>query len=412
MQHANPQVRRPIFKPPCAGEFPLAVHSTTSFSLKLIDSISKVPRDTWNSLAGLDYPFLRHEFLLALEETGCTTRATGWEPAHVLVFDENEDPSNPVAVMPLYVKTHSFGEYVFDWSWAEAYHRHGLNYYPKFVSAIPFTPCAGPRIATAPGVKLKPLLLFLTTALIEEARQRDVSSWHLLFPERPLSDSLADLGISRRLGCQYQWFNEGFEDFDHFLGKFSSRKRKNIRKERKRFQESNITFDVLEGWDITDPLWETFFQFYELTYLVRGRPPYLSQAFFKRVGEVMPENLVLVVARKDGDPIAGALSFKGSDTLYGRYWGCTEEYEFLHFETCYYHGLDYCIRHGLQRFDSGAQGEHKIQRGFQPVATYSNHWIAHPQFSAAVDRFLEEEERHVNKFITHAGKFLPFKQEG
>ncbi|MDT8398786.1 MAG: GNAT family N-acetyltransferase [Pseudomonadales bacterium] len=384
--------------------------ASASFSVKFHSGIADIDALTWNRLAGTDYPFLRHEFLKALEDSGAASRTSGWEPLHALVYQHGEH--EPVAMMPLYLKTNSYGEYVFDWSWADAWQRHGLAYYPKLVTAIPFTPCAGPRICVHDPAQSAAILPALVSAVQERAWTLGASGWHLLFPEESLSAQLQTLDAEQRIGCQYQWFNAGFRDFEHFLEKFSSRKRKNIRKERRKIAEAGIVFEILEGADIDAGHWQQFYLFYQGTYRIRGRQAYLPPGFFQRIGALMPENLLLVLARKDDDIIAGALSFKGGQTLYGRYWGCTEEYQFLHFETCYYQGIDYCIRQGLQRFDSGAQGEHKIQRGFEPVLTWSNHWIAHPAFKAAISHFLVEESRYIHDYVARASEFLPFRQEG
>lgn len=375
---------------------------------RFLDSIHDIPAAQWNALAGTEYPFLRHEFLSALEDSGSTTNATGWMPHHLLLQDEEGAVQ---ALLPLYIKGNSFGEYVFDWSWADAYHQHGLNYYPKLLSAIPFTPAQGPRFCVADETQRQPLLQASAAALQSECGVLGASGWHLLFPSQADSDFLDSLDIRQRKGCQYHWFNRGYEDFDALLAGFASRKRKNIRKERQRVADSGIRFRVLEGQAISEQDWRAFYHFYEHTYLIRGRPPYLSEDFFLLLGERMPEHMVLVFAELDKRIIAGALSFRGGDSLYGRYWGSEADYQFLHFETCYYQGIDYCIRHGLQHFDSGAQGEHKIQRGFEPVATWSNHWLSHPGFQGAIDRFLKEEGRHVDHFIVHAGEFLPFRRE-
>ncbi len=382
---------------------------SSPFTVRFLDSIADVGAAHWNALAGQDYPFLRHEFLLALEESGCVSVRTGWQPQHLLV--ELQPGTAPVACLPLYAKTNSMGEYVFDWSWADAYTRHGLDYYPKLVTAIPFTPCAGPRLAIGAGVSLDAVLPVVLDAVKNLAMRRSASSWHVLFPETGLRDHLSAAGLQPRSGCQYQWFNAGYRDFEHFLEAFSSRKRKNLRKERARVAEQDIAFEVLEGAAITAEQWQCFFRYYQSTYAVRGRSPYLNPAFFTELGRRMPERLLLVLARKDGDYIAGALFFKGADTLYGRYWGCAEDYRFLHFETCYYQGIDYCIRHRIARFDSGAQGEHKIQRGFKPVHTWSCHWIRHPDFARAIARFAQEEERHIDAYVAQAHELLPFRRD-
>lgn len=383
--------------------------SPSALSARFLHSIADIGAAHWNALTGENYPFLRHEFLLALEQSGCVSARTGWQPQHVVV--EPQPETTPAAIMPLYAKTNSMGEYVFDWSWADAYKRHGLDYYPKLLTAIPFTPCAGPRLCHADSITLDAVLPVVIEAVQKLAAQCSASSWHVLFPEPELRDTLTAAGLQARTGCQYQWFNAGYRDFEHFLEAFSSRKRKNLRKERARVADKGITFEVLEGPDLREEHWQRFYRFYQSTYLVRGRAPYLNLDFFQRLGRSMPAQLLLILARKDGEHIAGALFFKGSDTLYGRYWGCTEEYQFLHFETCYYQGIDYCIRRGLARFDSGAQGEHKIQRGFKPVHTWSSHWIRHPDFARAIARFVDDEERHIDAYVAQARELLPFRRD-
>jgi uncharacterized protein len=381
--------------------------SSSPLTLRFLDSIAEVDAQQWNALAGSDYPFLRHEFLRALEESGCVSAGAGWQARHLLVTCDGV----PNACMPLYLKHNSMGEYVFDWSWADAYARHGLDYYPKLVTSIPFTPCAGPRLALAPGVVLNDVLPAVVAEVKELAARHALSSWHILFPQDELRDALGAAGLQLRAGCQYQWFNSGYGDFDAFLATFSSRKRKNLKKERAQVAAQGITFEVLEGAAIGTAHWRDFFRFYESTYFVRGRAPYLNLAFFEKLGALMPERLLLVLALHARRHVAGALFFKGADTLFGRYWGCTEEFRFLHFETCYYQGIDYCIRHELQRFDSGAQGEHKIQRGFKPVHTWSCHWLRHPDFARAVARFVQDERRHVDAYVTQARDYLPFRRD-
>jgi uncharacterized protein len=376
------------------GRFSVAANAAinNSYAVSFHKSINEIDASNWNEIAGKAYPFIRHEFLLALETSDCTTALSGWQP------------------YPLYLKTNSTGEYVFDWSWADAYRQHGQQYYPKFVTAIPFTPCAGSRICIKSGIDPEDIVERLCSAIISEAQALKVSSWHCLFPEATLSEQLQHHKIQQRLGCQFQWFNDEYKDFDEFLQSFSSRKRKNIKKERKNIRNAGIEFDLIEGPQIKNEHWQKFYQYYQSTYFVRGRQPYLNAAFFVRLGEVMPGQLLMTMARKNGEYIAGALFFKGCDTLYGRYWGCSEEYQFLHFETCYYQGIDYCIGQGLNRFDSGAQGEHKIQRGFKPVKTFSNHWIANLQFENAISHFLKEEEKYINDYIERASEYLPFKK--
>ena len=375
---------------------------------RFIDSIDAVAPAVWDAVAGSDYPFLRHAFLLALETSGCTSAHNGWRPSHLLL----EDAAGTVqGLLPLYLKDNSFGEYVFDWAWADAYKRHGLHYYPKLLSALPFTPCAGPRLCLAAGVDPAVAMDCVLAAVQAHAVDTDASSWHLLFPLTQDLDSLRHNALLLRTGCQYQWFNQHYRSFDDFLATLTSRKRKNLRKERARVADSGIHFARLRGAELTPELWETFYGFYANTYLVRGRAPYLNLEFFLALGRSMPDALLLILALKDNVPVAGALCFTSSDTLYGRYWGCSDEHQFLHFETCYYQGIEYCIEQGITRFDSGAQGEHKIQRGFQPVPTWSLHWIAHPQFRQAIAEFLQEEQRHVAHYLQHATEFLPFRKD-
>lgn len=379
-----------------------------TLKLSFSDSIATIGATTWNGLAGTDNPFTRYEFLWGLEQTGCTTTATGWQPHHVLV----QDGSEPVAVMPLYLKTNSYGEYVFDWSWANAYQSHGYRYYPKFVTAVPFTPSVGSRYFIRPGVEPGPVLALIRERIMSEAERIQGSSWHVLFPTPAQHDALADTGLLRRRGCQFHWHNKDYRDFEHFLEGLNSRKRKNIRKERERVAASGVTFDIVEGADIASERWQRFYDFYQSTYMMRGMQGYLTREFFEYLSQAMPEQVVMNVARQEGKDIAAALFFKSSTTLFGRYWGSLRDYQFLHFETCYYQGQDYAIAQGLKRFDSGAQGEHKIQRGFEPIPTYSNHWIKDAGFAAAIENFLEEEAPHIDRYKEGAATLLPFRQDG
>lgn len=380
----------------------------SSLSVRFIRSLGEIDARQWNTLAGEDYPFLRHEFLLALEQSGCTTARTGWQPFHVIV--ESSD-GTVIALMPLYLKTNSMGEYVFDWSWADAYQRHGIEYYPKFVSAIPFTPCAGPRLCVTPSADSAVITTLVHEAVLAQSQKLRVSSWHLLFPQQELRDQFVAQGQLLRTGCQYQWFNHDYADFDAFLDTFASRKRKNLRKERNTVAAAGISLAPIEGRDVTTEQWDQFYEFYASTYHVRGRRPYLNAEFFQLLGRTMPERLMLMLAQRGKHAIAGALFFKGTDTLYGRYWGAREDVPCLHFETCYYQGIDYCIRHGLKRMDSGAQGEHKIQRGFAPVPTWSTHWIRHPDFRRAIADYVKDEEQHLGDYMQRAAEYLPFRKD-
>ena len=380
---------------------------TAGLEIQFCPRISDIPEASWNELSGAAGPFLRHAFLKALEDSGSVSTDTGWTPHHLMCTRHN----TPVAVMPLYIKTHSYGEYVFDWSWADAYYRAGLSYYPKFLTAIPFTPSVSARVLIAPSEHDAPIYRAISDAVMAEAHRVGASSWHVLFPPREQSEKLVGLGLMQRQGTQFQWFNRGYRDFQHYLEQFSSRKRKNVNKEREAIRHAGITFEHLTGHDIDDGTWARFFAFYQNTYHVRGQQGYLEESFFHQLGETMPESLFLVQARLHGKVIAAALSFQDKEALYGRYWGYCENYDSLHFETCYYQGIDHCIAKGLARFDSGAQGEHKIARGFEPIDTYSAHWLANPEFARAVKDFLRRETSHVEQYRHDAALLLPFKRQ-
>jgi predicted N-acyltransferase len=376
-------------------------------TIEFIDSLAAISADEWNAVAGTDYPFTRHEFLNSLEQTGCADRDSGWQPQHILVKRDGQ----LIAVMPLYLKYHSYGEYVFDWSWADAYRRYGRQYYPKLLGAIPFTPTTGPRLCVAAGENLAALALQIVATLRDRMEHADISSLHILFPQPELHTTLLQAGLSERTGVQYHWFNNNFSGFDAFLATFSSRKRKNVRKERARIAEQELELHVLEGSDITTEHWQLFYRFYAMTYAKRsGHTGYLNEAFFQALGEQLREHTVMTLAYWRGEAVAGALYFRDSTTLYGRYWGCVREFDYLHFEACYYQGIEYCIRNGLQHFDPGAQGEHKIQRGFTPIKIFSYHWIKDGEFRTAINDFLVREQRTVETHIREAAEGLPFRK--
>jgi predicted N-acyltransferase len=374
--------------------------------VRFIDSIEEISTATWNAIAGTDYPFLRHEFLHALEASNSACKATGWTPHHLLV----EKSGNPIAVMPLYIKSHSMGEYVFDRAWAEAYRRNGLHYYPKLLSAIPFTPASGPRLAFGDGDATS-LIHTVSDALKNACDSIGASGWHLLFPEKDSLPLWQHTECDTRLGCQFHWINRGYQDFDSFLADFASRKRKELKRERRRVIEQNVRLERLTGEQITMEHWQAFYRFYQLTNLkYNGHGGYLTGDFFVRLHQTMRDSLMLVMAYEEsGEAIAGALNFFSSDTLYGRYWGSIKDIEYLHFEACYYQGIEFCIERQLKRFDPGAQGEHKIPRGFQPILTYSQHWVAHTGFQDAIRNFLEQEGEAVKEYQQQACRALPFK---
>lgn len=373
--------------------------------IKQIHSLTEVNAASWNNLIQNKDPFVRHEFLLALEQSFSVSVETGWRTKHLLVFEQLE----LIAAMPLYLKTHSRGEYVFDQQWATAYHQSGMEYYPKWVNSIPFTPCQGQRILIKSGKDSQSVINLCIDTIKEYSEQQFISSFHCLFPNASQKDFLQNQ-LHIREGVQFQWFNHDFNDFDNYLQSFTSRQRKKVKKERRKVHEQGIHFQRISGSEITQQQWQAFYFFYEMTYLKRGQAAYLNLAFFKQIAETMSDQILLVLAIKNQSYIGAALSFIGNTTLYGRYWGCYEEYDNLHFETCYYQGLEYCLEHNLQKFDSGAQGEHKISRGFVPVTTYSAHWIQNSQFSKLIATFLEREKKVIRQYKEECEKRLPFKE--
>jgi len=371
--------------------------------------IADVSPGEWDALAGTGNPFLRHAFLAALEASGSVGERAGWAPHHLLLREDGRLR----AALPCYLKTHSWGEYVFDWAWAEAYARQGLEYYPKLLAAVPFTPATGPRLLLAPGVALAGALAQALAAIETELGVRRLSSFHLLFPEPVLAEACAAQGLLRRTGVQFHWLNRGYRDFEDFLAGFVSRKRKQLRRERREVGQGGLVGERRDGHAIDAALWDSFYTFYQMTYAKRsGHGGYLEREFFHRLGEAMPGQLMLALARRDGRPVAAALNLVGADTLYGRYWGASEEHPMLHFELCYYQGIEFCIERGLARFDAGAQGEHKLARGFEPVITESFHRIAHPGFRRAIAEFLARERIASERYREAARSELPFRAGG
>jgi predicted N-acyltransferase len=380
--------------------------SDCALNIRVLQSIDECSPSHWDDLFDTDYPFLQHRFLSLLESSGSVCSNTGWEPKHILF----EQDGHPIAAIPLYLKEHSWGEYVFDHSWADAFHKHGLNYYPKLVTAIPFTPATGPRFGIQPNIDKSILFPQLLDALQSLAKEWGASSWHLLFPEESLTDALLQQNLMKRTGVQYHWINANYDNFDDFISTFTSRKRKNILKER-RCANQQLQIKCLVGEEITSDWWEFFHIMYQRTYIKRnGSGGYLTENFFQNLGQAMNGQLMMCVAEEsESKKAAAALLFFDKDTLYGRYWGCLHEYDFLHFELCYYQGIEFAIKHGLSRFDAGAQGEHKIKRGFEPIETYSLHWIDHPSFSSAIQNFLDQETAHIKEYICQSCELLPYK---
>lgn len=351
---------------------------------EILDGLDAVAPAQWDALAGAQ-PCLSHAFLHALESSGAVGPGSGWQPCHLLLRDGGE----VVAAAPLYVKHHSWGEYVFDWTWAEAYQRAGRDYYPKLLCAVPFTPVPGPRLlARDDDARLR-----LAAALIGLARDKALSSVHVLYPAEADMTALLAAGFLPRDGVQFHWFNRGFADFDDFLAALQRDKRKKIRQERRRVAEAGVTVAVKTGADIHAADWAFFHRCYRQTYRDHRSTPYLPPAFFESFHAARPGSCVLFIASQNGAPVAASLCLRDGERLYGRYWGCIAEIDCLHFELCYYAGIDYAIRAGLAVFEGGAQGEHKLARGFDPVPTRSAHWLADPRFARAIGDWLGHERR-------------------
>ena len=373
--------------------------------LEIAESISQLDSSSWDELVG-GMPLLSHAFLSALEESNSIGSGTGWQPCPMLVFDNKK----LVGAMPLYVKHHSYGEYVFDWAWAEAYQKSGMDYYPKLISAIPFSPITSQRLLVSPEYPSKEIQSLMVEALEEIMHNNHFSSTHVLFPNDNSAEILTQSKWLQRNGVQFKWHNENFKDFDAFLLQLTQEKRKKIRQERKKVENSGVVCHRIKGHDITDAQWDFFYQCYCNTYSEHRSTPYLTRTFFKIIAQTMPQHILLVMAYKDGAPIACALNFYDQDTLYGRYWGCLEYVPNLHFELCYYQAQAFCIEENIQYFEGGAQGEHKLARGFKPKATCSFHKIAHPQFAKAIEDFLIREAQGVAEYTNELQERAPFKR--
>ncbi len=378
----------------------------SSLRVEVLDDLREIDADDWDNCAGSENPFLRHAFLLAMEKHGCVGNGTAWRPQHLVVYRGDQF----VGATPLYLKFDSYGEYVFDWAWADAYQRSGMQYYPKLVAAVPFTPVSGKRMLIAPGEDFAEIAGLLVDSALQHARKLKVSSLHWLFTSEVDTQLLENHGHLRRTGYQFHWCNEGYKSFDDFLASFSSAKRKKIKRERRYVREADVVLEVFEGRELTNEHWQQFYTFYRSTIECRGAIPYLNIAFFKEIGTTMADNIVMILASHDGKIVAGALNLKGDDTLFGRYWGSLGEFNSLHFETCYYRAIEYCIDKGLQRFEAGAQGEHKLSRGFLPSKTWSAHWLSHPEFSQAISRFLQREHQGIDNYVDVLQSHSPFRQ--
>ena len=390
------------------GPAPAGAPAEDSVEAHVLSSIGQVDAAAWDRCAGRDNPFVRHAFLAALEESGSSTAETGWHPRHIVL----KTPGGAVlGAVPMYLKNHSYGEYVFDHGWADAFERAGGRYYPKLQVSVPFTPVTGPRLLVPPGPQAEAVRTALLSTCVGLCDQIGVSSLHITFPTEDEFDLMGEAGLLQRTGIQFHWLNEGYGSFDDFLASLASRKRKQIRKERQVVADSGLTITALAGAEIEERHWDAFFAFYQTTGSRKWGVPYLTRAFFSLLGEGMGDAVVLVMVERDGEPVAGALNLAGSDALYGRNWGCIEEHRFLHFEACYYRAIDYAIAHGLKRVEAGAQGPHKLARGYLPVPTYSAHWVANESLRDAVAHYLEHETREIDREIGVLEQHGPFRQD-
>jgi predicted N-acyltransferase len=376
--------------------------------LKVVGSIDELPAAQWDRLAGTRNPFVSHAFLSALERTACVGEHSGWIPQHLLLLADSNRGTVALGAVPLYLKTHSYGEFVFDWAWANAYARAGISYYPKLVAAVPFTPVTGPRILV--DEQPKDAADALARGALELARETSASSLHWLFTDEATTEHLEHHGFMRRVGNQFHWRNDGYADFDGFLATLSSKKRKQIRRERRQLHDAGVRTEVVHGATLDESDWDRFYAFYLNTIHEHGAIPYLTREFFHELWRTLADRVVMVVARRDGAVVAAALNLTGDGALYGRYWGCSEHLPGLHFETCYYRAIDHCIEHGIDRFEAGAQGEHKLSRGFMPSPTYSAHWIAQQQFASAIDQFLARERQGMRQYASELESRSPFRR--
>jgi len=379
--------------------------------VSILKGVRDIRAEEWDACANPpgcpSNPFLAHAFFLSLEESGSASAKKGWLPCHLALKDAN---GAIAAILPSYLKSHSYGEYVFDHAWAQAYEQAGGRYYPKLQSAVPFTPVAGRRFLVRPGFPESEARAYLAAAAVEAAKQHRASSWHVTFASKEEWEELGQSGLLQRTDTQYHWHNRGYESFDGYLAALSSRKRKTIRKEREHAMNSGVTVEWLTGSNIERSHWDAFFAFYMDTGSRKWGTPYLNREFFRLVGERMADRILLVMAKRNGAYVAGALNFIGSDTLYGRYWGCLEMHNSLHFELCYYQAIEYAIAKGLAHVEAGAQGEHKLARGYAPETTYSLHYFADEGLASAVAHYLRHERRAIAQEQEIMSEALPYKR--
>ena len=385
-------------------------------SVRILHSIHDVTSSEWNALEMRGQPFLRHEFLSALEDTECACARTGWTPHHLILLDDQQQVM--LAAMPLYLKAHSFGEFVFDFSWAEAYAQAGQDYYPKLVSAIPFTPATGPRILHSKHADAANVSQFssqLVNAAVDVVQEQQWSSIHVLYADEATRNQLFSSEENNawlsRTSCDFHWFNRDYQDMDAFFEQFRADKRKKARRERRRVSEQGISFRTLHGNELTRELCEIVFSFSEHTFHEHGHEHYLNADCLHRIAHALPTQLMIKLAEYQGQAVAAAIFFRSDDTLFGRYWGSVANFHSLHFETCYYQGIEYCIEHGLKKFEPGTQGEHKIPRGFEPALTHSAHYIRDERFRAALDPYLQRERAAVDRYADAMREHVPFHRE-
>ena len=375
-----------------------------NYRTHIVSSLLEVGESAWDALLACQpqpNPFLSYAFLHALHESGSAAVEAGWQPQFIVLYDGEQ----LAAALPLYVKMHSYGEYVFDWAWADAYERNGLDYYPKLLSSIPFTPVTGPRLMTVDEAARAALV----DVLVATQQATPVSSAHVLYPPEAEARRLEQAGYLLRSGVQFHWLNQGYTSFDEFLATLEQKKRKNIRAERRKVREAGVTMRRVRGIDATEADWRLFNRCYRHTYAAHHSTPYLNLDFFQRIGRTMPDNILLVIAEREGAPIAASLVIHSKEVLYGRYWGELEHVPCLHFEAAYYQPLEFCIEQGIKVFEGGAQGEHKMARGFLPTRTWSAHWLKHPAFADAIERFLERERGGIDDYIDELNDRTPFK---
>jgi predicted N-acyltransferase len=371
-----------------------------NFSVEFIASINEISATDWDALTD-DTPLLSYAFLSALENSGSVGQATGWNPQPLIV----RQAEKLVGAMPLYLKNHSYGEYVFDWAWADAYERSGLNYYPKLLSAIPFSPITSARLLS----KSAETQLLMIETLEKVMQSNQISSAHVLFPDDASARQFEATGWLKRMGVQFRWQNKNYANFEEFLATLSHNKRKKIHQERKKIQNAGVVCRWIKGAEITESDWNFFFQCYSNTYAEHHSTPYLTRAFFSEIGKTMPKNILLIVAEIGGESIASTLNIYNQNTLYGRYWGATQFVSGLHFELCYYQAQQFCIAEKITFFEGGAQGEHKLARGFEPRPTCSYHKIAHPDFEIAIKQFLSRESEGIAAYTSELEERVPFK---